>query len=161
MKRMLFCFLLGIGTGAGGYWYLQQDAGKAQLAEARLQVVSNAQKVATTIKDKVREITVDEIREEMARSSTVVREKARAAGQSIAGAAANARITGAIKAKLIAEPGLSAFAINVDTTDGFVTLSGRVAAHDQVARAVQLALDTDGVHKVVSTLQIDSAKQAK
>jgi osmotically-inducible protein OsmY len=158
MKRMLFCFLLGLAAGAGGYWYFQQDAGKARLEQARTQVLTNAQRVAGSIKDKLHEITVDEIKEEMARSSTVVREKARAAGQSIAGAAANARITAAIKTKLVAEPGLSAFAINVDTTDGLVTLSGKIESHDQIARAVKLALDTDGVHKVVSTLQVSGGK---
>jgi osmotically-inducible protein OsmY len=158
MKRMLFCFLLGLAAGAGGYWYFQQDAGKARLEQARTQVITNAQRVAGSIKDKLHEITVDEIKEEMGRSSTVVREKARAAGQSIAGAAANARITAAIKTKLVAEPGLSAFSINVDTTDGLVTLSGKVEAHDQIARAVKLALDTDGVHKVVSTLQVSGGK---
>jgi osmotically-inducible protein OsmY len=151
---MLLCFLLGIGAGAGGYWYLQQDSGKAQLAQAKSHVVTNAQKVAGTIRDTIAGWSVDEIREEMARSSMVVREKARAAGQSIAGAAANARITAAIKTKLVAEPGLSAFNINVDTTDGLVTLSGKVDSHEQIAKAVKLALDSDGVHKVVSTLQI-------
>jgi len=151
---MLFCFILGVATGAGGYWYLQQDAGKARLEQARAQMITNAQKVASSIKERINEITVDEIKDEMARSSTVVREKARAAGQSITGAAANARITAAIKARLVAEPGLSAFAINVDTTDGFVTLSGKVESHEQIARAVKLALETDGVHKVVSTLQV-------
>lgn len=155
---MLFCFLMGIGTGAFGHWYFQQEAGKAQLERARAQVVSNAQMVATSIKDKFNELSVDDIKEEMARTSMVVREKAKVAGQSIAGAAANARTTATIKAKLINEPGLSSFAINVDTTDGLVTLSGKVDAHDHVARAVKLALETDGVHKVISTLQIVPAK---
>jgi osmotically-inducible protein OsmY len=154
---MLFCFLLGLGTGAGGYWYLQQDAGKAQLAQARLQVVTNAQKVAGTISDTIAGWSVDDIREEMARSSMVVREKAKAAGQSIAGATANARVTAAIKTKLVAEPGLPSFNINVDTTDGLVTLSGKVSSHEQIARAVKLALETEGVHKVVSTLQVTPA----
>lgn len=154
MKRMLFCFMLGLGTGAGGYWYLQQDAGKARFAQARSEVVTNAQKVAGAIKDKINEWSAEDIREEMARSSMVVREKAKAAGQSIAGAAANARVTTAIKAKFVAEPGLSAFSINVDTTDGLVTLSGKVSSHDQIAKAVKLALETEGVNKVISTLQV-------
>ncbi len=158
MKRMLFCFLLGLGTGAGGYWYLQQDAGKARLAQARSEVVTNAQKFAGAIKDKFNEWSVEDIREEMARSSMVVREKAKAAGQSIAGAAANARITAAIKAKLVAEPGLPAFSINVDTTDGLVTLSGKAESHEQIAKAVKLTLETEGVHKVISTLQVTAAK---
>ena len=159
MKRMLFCFLLGIGTGGGGFWYLQQEAGKARLEQARSQVITNAQKVAATIKDKINEWSVEAIQQEMARSSMVVREKATAAGQSIAGAAANARVTATIKAKLVAEPGLPAFNINVDTTDGLVTLSGKVGAHEQIAKAVKLALETEGVHKVVSTLQVTAVSK--
>jgi osmotically-inducible protein OsmY len=157
MKRMLFCFLLGLGAGVGGYWYLQQDAGRAQLAQAKSHVVTNAQKVTGAIRDTIAGWSAEDIREEMARSSMVVREKAAAAGQSIAGAAANARVTAAIKTKLVAEPGLSAFSINVDTTDGLVTLSGKVVSHEQVSKAVKLALETDGVHKVISTLQISAA----
>jgi osmotically-inducible protein OsmY len=151
---MLFCFLLGVGTGGFGHWYFQQEAGKRQLEQARAQVVSNAELVATTIKDKFSDLSVNDIKEEMARTSMVVREKAKVAGESIVGAAANARITASIKTKLISEPGLSAFSINVDTTDGLVTLSGKVDSHEQVAKAVKLALETDGVHKVISTLQV-------
>lgn len=156
---MIFCFLVGIATGAGGYWYLQQDAGKAQLEHARQQVVTNAQRVATAIKDKVYEVGAEEIqdaKDQLARTGTVVREKARAAGKSIADVASDARITAAIKTKLVSAPGLPSLSINVDTTGGFVTLSGRVDNHEQVAQAVKLALETDGVHKVVSTLQIVS-----
>lgn len=157
---MLFCFLLGLGTGAGGYWYLQQDAGKARLEQVRYQVVSNAEMVASTIKDKVSNLSVEDIKDEMSRSSMVVREKAKGAGQSIADAATNARITAAIKGKLVAESGIPSFSINVDTTGGLVTLSGNVESHGQVAKAVKLALETDGVHKVVSTLQVVPVKSS-
>jgi osmotically-inducible protein OsmY len=158
MKRMLFCFLLGVGAGAGGHWYLQQEAGKAHLEQARTEVVSNAHKFASAIKDKIGEFTVNDVKEEMTRTSMVVREKAANTGQSIADATSNARITATIKTKLVAEPGLSAFAINVDTTDGLVTLSGKVDSHEQVASAVKVALGTEGVHKVISTLQVHTAK---
>ncbi len=154
---MIFCFLLGVGAGAGGYWYLQQDAGKAQLEQARSQVVTNAQRAATAIKEKIYEVGAEEVKEvkdQIARTGTVVKEKAKSAGQSIVGVASNAKITAAIKAKLVTEPGLPSLNINVDTTDGLVTLSGRVESHEQVACAVKLALETDGVQKVVSTLQI-------
>jgi osmotically-inducible protein OsmY len=158
MKRMLFSFLLGVVAGSGGYWYLQQDAGKAQLEQARFQVVSNANAVATGIKDKFNNLSVEEIKEEMARTSMVVREKAVGAGQAIADATSNSQITAAIKTKLVAEPGVPSFSINVDTTRGLVTLSGKVETHEQVAKAVKVALGTEGVHKVVSTLQVVPAK---
>jgi len=67
----------------------------------------------------------------------------------------------AIKTKLVAEPGLSALAINVDTTDGLVTLSGKVDSYEQIAKAVKLALDTEGVHKVISTLQVSGVGGGK
>jgi osmotically-inducible protein OsmY len=155
---MLFCFLLGMATGAWGYWYLQRDASKARLEQAGTGVMTNAQRMAGAISGKFGELSADGIKEEMARTSVVVRDKARAVGQSIAEVAANARITAALKAKLLAEPGLSALAINVDTTDGVVTVSGKVASHDQVARVVKLALETDGVHKVISTLQVSAVR---
>ena len=154
---MIFCFLLGVGAGAGGYWYLQQDAGKAQLEQARSQVVTNAQRAATPSTEESCEGGAggaQGAQDQNARTGTVVKEKAKSAGQSIVGVASNAKITAAIKAKLVTEPGLPSLNINVDTTDGLVTLSGRVESHEQVARAVKLALETDGVQKVVSTLQI-------
>ena len=152
---MILCFLLGIGAGVGGHWYLQQPSAKEHLRQATSQVTTDAQHVATTLRN-TWNAGVDDIKDEMARSGMVVRDKARAAGDSIAGAAGNARVTAAIKARLVAEPGLSSFSINVDTTDGLVTLSGKVSSHDQVARAVQLALETDGVRRVISTLQVTS-----
>ena len=113
MKRMLFCFLLGVGTGGFGHWYFQQESGKKQLEQARAQVVSNAQMVATTLKDTFNELTVDEIKEEMARTSMVVREKAKVAGQSIASATTNARITASIKTKLISKKHVKQFALDM------------------------------------------------
>ncbi len=157
MKRMIFCFVVGVATGAGGLWYFQQDAGKAQLQHARGQVMTNVQRMATSIKDTVYEVgaeEVKEVKEQLARTGTVVREKARAAGHSIADAAADARITAAVKTRLLAAPGLPSMSINVDTTSGLVTLSGKVETQEQVAQAVKLAIEADGVHKVVSTLQL-------
>ena len=84
--------------------------------------------------------------------------KAKQAGAVIMDATANARTTLAIKTKLLAEPGVSALNINVDTTDGLVTLSGTVSGYEEVAKAVRIALETEGVHKVVSTLQVKPPK---
>ncbi|HXJ55787.1 MAG TPA: BON domain-containing protein [Verrucomicrobiae bacterium] len=153
MKRMFLSFLLGVGAGAFGYWYLQQDTGKAQLEQARAQVTSGVTDLTARIGE-ISETSAEAVKEELARTGTVVREKAKAAGRSIADTAANARTTSAVKARLIAEPGLPAMHINVDTTDGLVTLSGRVDSAEQVSQAVKIALATEGVHKVISTLQV-------
>jgi osmotically-inducible protein OsmY len=158
MKRLLFGFLVGVFTGAGGYWYLQQDEGKAKLEQAKAEVASGAEKVVTSIQDSLQDISVEAIKEELAKTSMIVREKAQAAGASIAGATANTRITASIKSKLLANPELSGLGINVNTTDGLVTLSGKAKSHEQIAEAVKIAYDTEGVTKVISTIQPEPAQ---
>ena len=153
MKGILFSFVLGVCAGVFGYWYLQQDTGKTQLEQARAQVASGVTNLKTRLGE-FGENSAEAIKEELSRTGTVVREKAKAAGQSIADTAANAKVTASVKARLVAEPGLPAFRINVDTTDGLVTLSGKVDSHEQIAQAVRVTLATEGVNKVISTLQV-------
>ena len=72
----------------------------------------------------------------------------------IADATADARMTAAIKGKLVATRDLSALSISVNTTGGVVTLSGTVPAPEDISKAMLLAMDTDGVTEVISTLQV-------
>jgi len=159
MRRFFFGFILGLVVGAGGYWYLGRDKAERDFATARDQVANGADKMKTSIREKIADIKTEDIREELNRTGMIVREKTKQAGQAIADATANARITGTIKSKLIAEPGISALNINVDTTDGLVTLSGTAKSEEEVAKAVKIALETEGVHKVVSTLQVKQPAQ--
>lgn len=64
----------------------------------------------------------------------------------------DAYITGKVKAKLAADPGVEASDINVDTDGGIVTLRGDVPDRQAALRAVQDALGTDGVNAVHSLL---------
>jgi hyperosmotically inducible protein len=68
----------------------------------------------------------------------------------------DATITGMIKTKLAADGRVRASEINVDTTNGVVTLTGNVDG--QVARdaAVQLARDTSGVSDVKDMISVRS-----
>ena len=59
-----------------------------------------------------------------------------------------------IKAKYVVERDLSVMAIRVDCRDGEVTLAGTVTNAENLGRAVALALDTDGVHNVVSKITL-------
>ena len=90
-------------------------------------------------------------------SGEVVRRAAREAGDAAVDAATDTRITAEVKRKLLADPNLSSLDISVNTTDGRVTLSGKVASADLVGRAMLLAMETDGVREVVSTLQVPGA----
>jgi len=151
MKKLLIGFLLGVAAGWGAYWYV--DHHKFEAWRTKQKVVHRAEATAESIKRSVR-VTVDDVVEELARTGTVIREKARKVGDAVADAAADLRLTAAIKTKLLAEPGLSGAKINVDTADGVVTLSGTVTSTNQLVRAMNIALETEGVRKVVSTLQV-------
>ncbi len=99
-------------------------------------------------------LTPDNIRDELSRTGKVIRRKSEAVGHAISDAAADARITAAIKAKFVADPDLSAVAISVSTTDGCVTLSGSASSPENIVRAMTLAYNTEGVTQVVSTLLV-------
>ena len=99
-------------------------------------------------------VSSDSIKDELSRTGQVVRKKAEEVGNKISDATADARITTTIKAKLVADPDLSAISISVTTTDGKVTLSGSVTSPDKIAKAIQLAMAVDGVKEVVSTIQV-------
>jgi len=147
MKRLLFGFLIGTATGAGGYWLLQQSKTQSQLSEARDRVTFAAWKAGKSIQE-----FAAEIRQELSHSSQVVREKVRVTGDSVSATA----VTTHLKTKYLAENGLRG--VSVDTTDGTVTLSGEVATHEDIARAMKIALETDGVRKVISKLQLSAAR---
>ena len=97
--------------------------------------------------------------------ATVDSEKARDAGASIGDkvatganaaqkALANATLTGKIKAKMALDDTIKAAAIDVDTVDGVVSLSGSVKSEAQRTRALQLARETAGVTAVTDRLRI-------
>lgn len=144
--------LVGVVIGVAGFWFV--TTGRFQTGSFSGRSLSSS--VAKTLSDSFR---VEDIKEELARTGAIVREKAKQAGTSISDAASNARITGTIKARMLTERDLPAFQIGVDTTDGVVTLSGKVDTVENVAKAVRIAFDVDGVKKVYSTLQVISEKK--
>jgi osmotically-inducible protein OsmY len=96
----------------------------------------------------------DQIKDELARTGKIVRRKAHDIGEQVADAAVDARIVTAIKAKYTADSDLSVWKISVSSDQGHVTLSGTVSAEQNIGEAVALALETDGVHDVTSTLTV-------
>jgi len=72
----------------------------------------------------------------------------------LADAASDAWITTKVKVRLTAEPGLSPFAVNVDTSDGVVTLFGTVSTEASKNRAGAEARAVAGVRGVENELQV-------
>ena len=65
-------------------------------------------------------------------------------------------ITAKVKAALLKDPVVSAFAVSVETRKGVVLLSGFVQSDDQARRAAQIASSVQGVVTVKNALAIKS-----
>ncbi len=142
--------------GAAAWWYFSTSEGRSAAKSAGNQIHNAATSALDTVQEKLRvlDLRTNDIKDELARTGQIVRRKTREAGQAIADVTADARITGAIKGKLLANRELSAMSISVNTTAGVVTLSGFVSSTEQISKAMLLALETDGVREVISTLQV-------
>ena len=94
----------------------------------------------------------ERIRDELARTGAVVRRQSMEIGALAADAAAEAVTTAKVKAALAADPDVSVFDIAVTTNAGQVTLEGTVASEEQIAKAVIITMETEGVDRVTSKL---------
>ena len=137
-------------------WYLNTNRANPQLQNAANQVESAAKSAGNAIEEKLRilDLRTNDFKDELDRTGKIVRRKAGEAGKAIADATADARITAAIKAKLLGDRDLSVLSISVNTTGGIVTLSGTVPTPEAISKAMLLAMETDGVQEVISTLQV-------
>jgi hyperosmotically inducible protein len=80
------------------------------------------------------------------------KDQAARAGQAIDDAA----ITAAVKAAILAEPGLKVLKIDVHTRDGTVTLTGATESQERVERATQVASSVEGVKLVDNRIAIST-----
>src|ERR1051325_6320447 len=145
--RVFLALIIGVAIGAGAIWYYSTSQGRSRVQTTGERIQSAAKSAGQTIEDKVRglHLSTNEIKDELARAGTIIRKKAQEAGRAIADSTADARTTGAIKAKLVADRDLSALSISVNTTRGIVTLSGTVPSTEAIGKAILLAYETDGV----------------
>ncbi len=63
-------------------------------------------------------------------------------------AVSDSALTTEVKANLVADAVLSGVAIDVDTTDGVVSLNGLVTSEQERQRAIQVARSVEGVKRV-------------
>jgi hypothetical protein len=164
MKSLLL-FLLGAVIGAFGYsLYIAREAKPLPHASVAApaptppaaprtfgeKAADTTNEIKDTLAEKAKDwhLTPDDIKRELQQGGKIVREKAAVAGGKIA----DARIVTVIKSKYVLDRELSALDINVDCTEGKVTLTGALASVDLVSKATLLAMDTDGVVHVTSNL---------
>ena len=76
------------------------------------------------------------------------------AALTVACAQTDAGITTNVKSKMAADDTVKAYQVNVDTSNGVVTLTGDVDSALARERAVQIARNTDGVRDVVDNITV-------
>ena len=69
-------------------------------------------------------------------------------------------ITARVKTALLNDPQVGAMKIDVETTQGVVTMSGVVQSKAEEMRAIELARQTPGVVDVKSTLVVNSSPRS-
>jgi osmotically-inducible protein OsmY len=166
--RTLIAVLIGVILGGGVVLFLGTDDPVTTVQEAEERSTEEMREAGDALRDageQVREawdvrlealqLRAEDIREELAEDSQVIRRKARDFGEATVDVAVDTRITGVINAKLAADQELSVFDVAVSTRGRRVTLSGTVASPELVGKATALALQTDGVHEVISNLQVE------
>ena len=159
MKAAFYGFLVGVLAGAGGYWYLSTPENADQIASAKQQILDEAERMKDTVSEQFKKLTTETIKEELSKTGAVVREKAENAGKAIADAAEDTRLTATVKAKFAKSKQVSALDIKVSTSEGLVTLSGAASSPEEIKTAISLALETDGVRKVVSTIEVAESEE--
>jgi osmotically-inducible protein OsmY len=165
MRAFFNGLVLGIIVGAAAYWYLQKKAQEHPEAQQRYeqaasQTASEASTAAHSAADALRakfdtlDLNTDQIKNELAKTGQVVRRKAQDIGDAAVNAASDARAIAEIKAKYAEDHSLSVWKISVSCNQGHVKLSGTVSSPDDIAKAIALALEVDGVRDVTSTIQV-------
>ncbi|HEX2641821.1 MAG TPA: BON domain-containing protein [Thermoanaerobaculia bacterium] len=71
----------------------------------------------------------------------------------------DAGITAKVKAKLTADGDINPFNIDVDTNEGVVTLTGKVAKEEARTKAERYARDTDGVKRVNNLITVGDSSR--
>jgi hyperosmotically inducible periplasmic protein len=167
MKTFIIGILIGVIIGVGALWYITGGRDTSEVRQAEERAAGKAEEAKDSAMDAVEktrqafqakleawELRPEDIRKDLEEQGEVVRRKAREVGDTVSNAASDTRITATIKTRLATDPDLSAFSVSVSTTEGKVTLSGKVKSPELVGKAVALALETEGVREVVSTLQV-------
>ena len=66
----------------------------------------------------------------------------------------DASLTAAVKTKFLADSQVKGLNIDVDTSNGVVTLNGHVSSQAEASKAVTIARNTDGVKRVINNLKV-------
>lgn len=144
MKKYIIVFLLGLFLGTSGYWTVRDGplAGKIQKQAIYTKTVD-------ALEAKALQRVADEVKTQMDQGGQAMMTKP-SSGPVIA----DDLLGNLVKAKIAADAIASKAQIDVGADQGEVTLKGTASSYDQVARAMQLALDCDATSSVISKIKV-------
>jgi hyperosmotically inducible periplasmic protein len=136
-------------------------AGKAESLTAELRAIETAGRVpgVTAVHSEIESPDAKADAETWRKLSAESGSAAQQGKSGITGAMSDAYITAATKTRLFASSDTPAMDINVDTTDGMVTLFGYVPSESSKGKAGLEAQKVSGVKRVVNELQVVPASQ--
>jgi hyperosmotically inducible protein len=154
--RIVVALMVGLVIGAGAVWFYGTSRGKSTTRTTGQQMENAGKSARDFFEEKLGlvDLRTEDVKEDLARTGKVIRNKAREAGQAIVDSTADARITTAIKTKLLTNKDTSALNISVNTTEGIVTMAGPVNSMEEISKAMLVAMETQGVRRVISTMQV-------
>jgi hyperosmotically inducible protein len=169
----LIALLLGFILGAAVTWYVvgkraepapetpvhstaTTSSVQRAVEDVKKAVGETADSVRTAIDAKldIWHLKADDIKAELAAKGKVVRRQTRETAEEVKDAARDTAITTAIKSKYAVNKDVSALNVSVSTTDGVVTLAGSASSYEAISKAMLIAMETEGVRQVVSTIQV-------
>jgi hyperosmotically inducible periplasmic protein len=136
---------LVLGYWAGSSWNDDGAVGTSGIDTDR------AREAGADATERAREAGADAT-ERAREAGAEVGERVAVAGQRLKEEAAEATLTGKIKAKMALDDAIKARAIDVTTEGSVVTLSGTVETAAERDRALRLTRETEGVSRVVDRL---------
>lgn len=171
MKNFFIALLLGGIIGAGTVWYVtgkkQEQQSPASPPPPKSSVEQTVDDIKKTVSEKTDSLRTaidakldawhlrsDDIKAELAAKGKVVRRQTHEAVEEVKDATKDAAITAKIKSKYALDKEVSALNVSVNTTEGVVTLSGTASSYEAISKAMLIAMDTEGVKQVVSTIQV-------
>ena len=130
---------------------VETDAAKTQAARLARETEGVASVVDTIV---VSPKNAGAATSDVERAAANAANSASAAASDAAAVTGDAAITTAVKAKLLADPDTAGLRIDVDTSNGVVTLSGTLKSAAEKTEAVRLARETTGVKDVTDRLTV-------
>lgn len=144
MKKYIIVFLLGLFLGTSGYWTVRDGP-----LASKIQKQAIYTKTVDALEAQALQRAAEQVKTQMDQSGQALMTKP-SSGPVIA----NDLLNNLVKAKIAADPVASKAQIDVEANQGEVTLNGTATSYEQVARAMQLALDCNATSTVTSKIKV-------